>query len=97
MSSHPHRRHDDNVQYARSIDGGKKNSKAEARISDDLKEAFRRKWMDAGFESESECAEMLIAVFTWGQEHVRTMQEQRLRRVSFMSDNAQPSSSFPGI
>lgn len=94
MSSHPHRRHDDNPQYARSIDGGKKNSKAEARISDDLKEAFRRKWMDAGFESESECAEMLIAVFTWGQEHVRMMQEQRLRRVSFMSDNAQPTSDF---
>lgn len=96
MDTHPYRRHDDHVQHARSIDGGKKNSKAEARISDELKEAFRRKWMDAGFESESECAEMLIAVFTWGQEHVRMMQERKIRRVSLVSDNAQ-AASFPGI
>lgn len=86
---HPHRRHDDfntDAQHARSIDGGKKNEKLEARVSDDLKEAFRRRWLDAGFSSESECLEKLAAVFAWGAEHVRMMEEQKLRRVSLLSD-----------
>lgn len=77
---------DQHPMFARSIIGGKKNSKLEARVSDDLKEAVRRKWHDAGFESESEWLEMLAAVACFGTEHVRMVQEQRLRRVSSLSD-----------
>lgn len=72
--------------FARSVIGGKKNSKLEARVSDDLKEAVRRKWHDAGFESESEWLEMLAAVACFGAEHVRMVQEQRLARVGVLSD-----------
>lgn len=97
MESHPNRRHDDNVQYARSIDGGKKNSKVESRVSDELKEAFRRKWMDDEFSSESEVTEMLIAVYVWGAEHVRMMEEKKIRRVSLLSDNAHAGASFPAV
>lgn len=78
--------------FAKAIIGGKKNSKLEARVSDDLKEAVRRKWNDAGFESESEWLEMLAAVACFGAEHVRMVQEQRLRRVSSLSDVIQTGS-----
>lgn len=74
------------IQCAHAIDGGKKNDKLEARVSDDLKEAFRRKWLDSGFASESECLEKLAAVFAWGPEHVRMMEERKIRRVSLLSD-----------
>ena len=72
--------------FARAVIGGKKTAKLEARVSDDLKEAVRRKWHDGGFESESEWLEMLAAVACFGTEHVRMVQEQRLRRVSLLSD-----------
>lgn len=97
MSSHPHRRHDDNVQYAHSIDGGKKTAKLEGRCTDALKEAFRRKCMDAGFASESECLEKLAAIFAYGAEHVRMMEERKIQRVCFMSDIARTDGGYPGI
>lgn len=78
-------RHDQPL-FARAVIGGKKNSKLEARVSDDLKEAVRRKWVDDGFESESEWVEMVAAVACFGADHVRMVQEQRLRRVSSLSD-----------
>ena len=84
-----HQQDDYTPMFARSVIGGKKNSKLEARVSDDLKEAVRRKWNDSGFESESEWLEMLAAVACFGHEHVRMVQEQRLRRVSSLSDSFQ--------
>lgn len=97
MESHPNRRHDDDMQYSRSVDGGKKNSKVESRVSDELKEAVRRKWMDCGFSSESEYIEKLCAISVWGAEHVRMMEERKINRVSLLSDTAQSASSFPAV
>lgn len=72
--------------FARAIIGGKKTEKLEARCSDELKEAVRRKWHDDGFSSESEWLEMLAAVAVFGVDHIRTVQEERLLRVGFLSD-----------
>lgn len=72
--------------FARATIGGKKTDKIEARVSDELKEAVRRQWMDGGFSSESEWLERLAAVACFGFEHVRMVEEQRLRRVCFVSD-----------
>lgn len=82
--------------FARAVIGGKKTSKLEARVSDDLKEAVRRKWHDAGFDSESEWLEMLAAVACFGADHVRMLQEQRLRRVIHLSDVAQTGGANHG-
>lgn len=79
--------------FARATIGGKKTEKIEARVSDELKEAFRRRWMDDGFSSASEWLEHVIAIACFGFEHVRMVQEQRLRRVSFVSDIEQPKLS----
>lgn len=74
--------------FSRAVIGGKKTEKLEARISEELKEAVRRKWHDLGFASESEWLETLVAVNVFGAEHVRMVQEQRLRRVCSVSDIA---------
>lgn len=76
--------------FARSTIGGKKTEKLEARVSDELKEAVRRRWTDDGFGSESEWLEHLVAVACFGFEHVRMVHEQRLRRVGYLSDSLAP-------
>lgn len=73
--------------YARSILGGKKSSKLEARVSDELKERVRRRWVDLGFQSESEYVEYLATVDCFGKGHVRMVLEQRLGLVSVLSDS----------
>lgn len=60
----------------------------EARVSDELKELVRRKWMDSGFESESEWLENIIAVNVLGVEHVRNIYEQRVAKVCGVSDKS---------
>lgn len=75
--------------FARSILGGKKSSKLEARVSDELKERVRRRWMDLGFGSESEYLETLATVDCVGKEHVRMVQDRRLGMVGSLSDSAQ--------
>ncbi|WP_225784692.1 hypothetical protein [Xenophilus sp. Marseille-Q4582] len=72
--------------FARSILGGKKTSKLEARISDEVKEAVRRRWVDLGFGSESEYLETLVTVDVFGKAHVRMVQERRLAMVGGASD-----------
>ncbi|WP_284335416.1 hypothetical protein [Comamonas sp. NoAH] len=84
---------DQKTMFARATIGGKKTEKLEARVSDELKEAVRRRWKDDGFGSESEWLEHVIAIACFGFEHVRMVQEQRLRRVSFVSDIVQPNPS----
>lgn len=88
-----------NPVFARSIIGGKKTAKLEARVSEDLKEELRRKWHDEGFSSESECLEMLVAVYLRGIDHIRSVQEERLTRVGRLSDikASAPRSSVGGI
>ncbi|ARU06162.1 hypothetical protein CCO03_17090 [Comamonas serinivorans] len=77
------------IPFSRALIGGKKNSKLEARVSDELKEAARRRWMDAGFSSESEYIEHVVSIDVFGKEHVRSLILQRLDRVGGVSDNAQ--------
>lgn len=79
--------------FSRSIMGGKKNSKLEARITDELKESVRRRWSDRGFSSESEYLEMLVMVDVFGREHVSMMHTQRLRMVCGLSDDARAGAS----
>ncbi len=75
--------------FARSILGGKKSSKLESRVSDELKEAVRRRWMDMRFSSESEYLEYLATVDCFGKSHVRMVMEARLGMVGVLSDTAQ--------
>lgn len=75
--------------FSRSILGGKKSSKLEARVSDELKEGVRRRWVDLQFSSESEYLEYLATVDCFGKGHVRMVQERRLGLVSSLSDSAQ--------
>lgn len=75
--------------FARSILGGKKTSKLEARVSDDLKESVRRRWVDLQFSSESEYLEYLASVDCFGKGHVRMVLEKRLGMVSSLSDVSQ--------
>lgn len=79
------------IPFSRSIIGGKKTEKAEARLSSELKERMRRKWMDDGFQSESEYIEFIVAVDVCGLEHVRSVIQQRFGRVFFSSDSGQTS------
>jgi len=71
---------------SKSVVGGKKIEKIEARISYELKEALRRKWVDAGFASESEFLEMLIAVNVFGPAHVHSLLANRIHAVGGLSD-----------
>jgi len=79
---------DDLPMFSRSILGGKKSSKLEARVSDELKEGVRRRWMDLGYQSESEYLEHLTTVDCFGKEHVRMVLERRLGMVGSLSDSA---------
>jgi hypothetical protein len=74
------------VQMARSPIGGKKTAKIEFRCSDDLKDELARRARDLGFSSESELAELLLAVGLFGKGHVAMVQQQRLERVVKLSD-----------
>lgn len=74
--------------FARSILGGKKLARIESRVSDDLKEAVRRRWMDLGFESESQYVEYLATVDCFGKDHIRMVHERRLARVRSLSADA---------
>lgn len=74
--------------FARSILGGKKTSKLESRVSDELKEAVRRRWHDRGYASESEYLEMLALVDVFGKEHVRSMFVQHVSMVCGLSDES---------
>lgn len=77
----------DSPAFARGVLPGKKTAKMELRVSDELKEAARRKWMDVGFQSESEYLETLVSIDVFGLEHVRMLHDRRLRAVCQVSDN----------
>lgn len=77
---------DDLPMFSRALFGGKKNSKLEGRVSDELKEAVRRRWMDMGFESESAYLEFLAVCDCIGKDHVRMVMERRLGMVCVASD-----------
>ncbi|MBH2008313.1 MAG: hypothetical protein I8H71_01300 [Xanthomonadaceae bacterium] len=73
--------------FARGIFGGKKSSKMEARVSDELKEGALRRRLQYGFRTESEYLEYLVTLDVCGAEHVRMIHEARLAMVGRPSDN----------
>jgi hypothetical protein len=80
--------YNDMPMLSRSPIGGKKSARVEARVSEDLKEAIRRRWIDIGFASESEYIEFLTTVDCFGEGHVRMLHERRLSLVRTLSDKA---------
>ena len=76
----------DTPMTSRALIGGKKIEKIEARVSCELKEALRRRWMDTGYSSESEYLETLLSIELFGADHVESLILQRLRAVRHASD-----------
>lgn len=69
---------------ARSVLGGKRTERIESRVTDELKDALRRRCNDLGM-TESDFIERLVAVSIFGVEHVQMVEEQRLRGVCGLS------------
>ena len=72
--------------FARSVLGGKKRAKVDARVSDELKEGMLRRRIELGFASESEYVDYVLSVDVFGAEHVQMVHETRLALVRRMSD-----------
>lgn len=68
--------------FSRSCIGGKKTAEVKFRTSDDLKDELARRARELGFSSESELAELLLAVGLFGKSHVASFQQQRLERAA---------------
>ncbi len=60
------------------LGGGKCTAVAKTLIPEQLKEDFGRKARELGYPGESECLRDLIALWTYGREHVERMQRSRL-------------------
>ena len=71
----------DEAQFSRSSIGGKKNSWAKARVSDELKMDLARVCHRLDV-SESEFIEKLLAIRLYGKEHVESVQQQKLDQVA---------------
>lgn len=78
---------DPNPMFSRSLLGGKKTERVDARVSDNLKEAIRRRWTDLGFGSESEYIEFLVTVDCFGVDHIRNVTDRRLSLVCALFNN----------
>lgn len=70
------------AQMSRSPIGGKKTSEIKFRTSDDLKDELARRTRELGFSSESELAELLLAIGLFGKSHVANLQQARLERAA---------------
>jgi hypothetical protein len=70
----------DEAQFSRSTLGGKKNSWAKARVSDELKFDLARACHQLDV-SESEFIERLLAARLYGIDHVRNVAQQKLDAV----------------
>ena len=62
------------IMFSRSTMGGKKTSKVEARVSDDLKDRLSKIWREAGYTSESEFVEKILSHIVYGQKAVEERQ-----------------------
>jgi pyruvate/oxaloacetate carboxyltransferase len=76
--------------FSRSCIGGKKTAEIKFRVADDLKDELSRRARELGFSSESELAELLLAIGLFGKSHVATFQQSRLDRAAklFHEDGA---------
>lgn len=70
--------------FARSPMGGKRTAKAEARITEETKEAMRRKCHELGI-TESDYLDRLICVSLYGIDHVLNVERQRTAMVCGLS------------
>ena len=82
---------DKELKPSRALIGGKKIERMEARVSYELKEAARRRWVDAGYSSEAEYLETLVSVDVFGVDHVRSVMLQRLNAVGDLSGKGRPA------
>jgi hypothetical protein len=73
---------DAQVNFSRSCIGGKKTAEVKFRTSDDLKDELARRARELGFSSESELAELLLAIGLFGKSHVAMFQQSRLDRAA---------------
>lgn len=62
------------ILFSRSTMGGKKTSKVEARVSEDLKFQLSRIWREAGYASESEFVEKVLSHVVYGPKAVEERQ-----------------------
>ena len=74
---------DDHVLFSRMANG-KRSSRIEARVQDDLKMDLVRKCHQLGF-SESEYIERLVMVSLYGMDHVLTVERQKTEMVCGLS------------
>lgn len=79
---------DSDAMFSRSPVGGKRTAKAEARVTDDTKEALRRKCHELGL-SESDYIDRLICVSLYGIDHVLNLERQRTVMVCGLSATSQ--------
>jgi hypothetical protein len=70
--------------FARSPMGGKRTAKAEARITEETKEAMRRKCHELGI-TESDYLDRLICVSLYGIDHVLNVERHRTAMVCGLS------------
>lgn len=82
---------DKELKPSRALIGGKKIERMEVRVSYELKEAARRRWVDAGYSSEAEYLETLVIVDVFGVDHVRSVMLQRLNAVGDLSGKGRPA------
>lgn len=66
--------------FARSFTGAKRNSRVEARVTDETKFDLARRCHEIGI-TESDYVQQLIEVSLYGFEHVTSVQSSRLRLV----------------
>lgn len=70
--------------FARSLTGGKRTNRAEARITDELKIDLQRKCHELSM-TESDYIDRLLSIALYGFEHVRSMELTRLEQVCGLS------------
>lgn len=71
---------DSPLAFARSALGGKRSARVEARVTDETKFALARRCHEIGI-TESDYVATLVETSLFGEDHVRTVQEQRLKAV----------------
>ncbi len=74
--------------YARTMTGGKRDSKCEARITDDVKFDLQRRCHELGM-TESDFVGRLIEVSLYGFDHVLKLERDRIGKVCGLSGFAQ--------
>ena len=78
---------DDPALFARTAIGGKRTSKAEARVSDETKFALQRRCHEIGL-TESDYIDRLLCISLFGKEHVLSVMREQTEKVCGLSDGS---------